>query len=48
MIGLPCDTLDRWISSPGSRALYRAEADPENAADVLVDNENPVAPQVIR
>lgn len=32
---------------PG-QALYRAEADPEAAADVLVDNEDPTAPRVVR
>ena len=32
---------------PG-QALYRAEADPERAADVLVDNRDPAAPRVLR
>ena len=32
---------------PG-QALYRAEADPEAVADVLVDNEDPSAPVVLR
>ena len=32
---------------PG-QALYRAEVDPERLADVLVDNEDPAAPVVLR
>ena len=32
---------------PG-QALYRAEAHPERAADVLVDNRDPAAPRVLR
>ncbi len=32
---------------PG-QALYRREADPEAAADVLVDNEDVVAPKILR
>ena len=32
---------------PG-QALYRAEADPERVADVLVDNRDPAAPRVLR
>jgi uridine kinase len=31
-----------------AQALYRAEADPGAVADVLVDNEDPAAPQVLR
>jgi uridine kinase len=36
---------DRYL--PG-QALYRAEADPEAAADVVVDHEHPAAPVIVR
>lgn len=45
----PADVEHRYRARylPG-QALYRAEADPERAADVLVDNRDPAAPRVLR
>jgi len=44
------DEAERWYRLkylPG-QALYRRESDPEGIADVLVDNEDPSAPRVLR
>ncbi|UOY02771.1 hypothetical protein [Blastococcus sp. PRF04-17] len=47
--GTPAEVARRYRSRylPG-QALYRAVADPEGTADVVVDNENPAAPRVLR
>jgi uridine kinase len=47
--GTPAEVRRRYSSRylPGQR-LYRAECDPEAAADVLVDNEDPAEPVIER
>ena len=49
VMGSPADVERRYTGRylPG-QALYRAEVDPERLADVLVDNEDPAAPVVLR
>jgi uridine kinase len=49
LMGSPADVRRRYTGRylPG-QALYRAEADPEAVADVLIDNEDPAAPVVVR
>jgi uridine kinase len=47
--GTPAEVRSRYSSRylPG-QAIYRGEADPEAAADILVDNENAAEPRVVR
>lgn len=49
VMGSPADVERRYTGRyiPG-QALYRAEVDPENLADVLVDNGDATAPVVLR
>jgi len=49
LMGSAADVRRRYTRRylPG-QALYRREADPEGRADVLVDNEDVVAPRVLR